>query len=201
MGNLLSQENGYIGKIMIAHLGQELMIDLIIGPAKAYKDNRGHGGLPVQKLSRFLEGNPAGPLQRKTVGAGAYCREGNTRQQPVRRQLQRIPVAAGQQFVFPGRAAAPYRADGMDDKSARQPVTSRDSRLAGRTSADGTALGQQFRPGGPVSGTVDATAAQERTVSGIDNGINLYSGYIVHNETERSVRHRNGPGVYKLIWQ
>ena len=61
----------------------------------------------------------------------------------------------------------------MDDVVCGQFVAAGDSGLAGLTATQATTRGQEFGTGGSVDGAVNAAAAQERAVGGIDNGIYL----------------------------
>jgi hypothetical protein len=53
----------------------------------------------------------------------------------------------------------------MDDVPRLQPVTFGDLGLAGRAAMQGSALGEQFGPGGAMDGAVDATAAQQDSLA------------------------------------
>jgi hypothetical protein len=55
----------------------------------------------------------------------------------------------------------------------RQAVAAGDLRVAGVASAQRAALSQQFRPGRPVDRAVDAAAAEQRAVGGVDDGVDL----------------------------
>jgi hypothetical protein len=50
--------------------------------------------------------------------------------------------------------------------------------FAGWASTDGAALGKQVGTGRPVDGAINSSAAQKRSVCGIDNGIDIQTGYI-----------------------
>jgi len=70
-------------------------------------------------------------------------------------------------------AAAPDRADRVDDVARRKPVAARQPRLAGRAAAQGAALGQEPWPGGAVNGAVDTAAAQQGLVGCVDDSASL----------------------------
>jgi hypothetical protein len=59
----------------------------------------------------------------------------------------------------------------VDDVFGGQVVAARDLRPAGRTAAERAALGEESRAGGAVDGAVDATAAQQRGVGGVHDGV------------------------------
>src|SRR2546423_90677 len=73
-------------------------------------------------------------------------------------------------------AAAPRRRGGMDHVLAGQTVAARDLGSAGCAAVERAALGEQFRPRRAVDGAIDAAAAQQRGVGGIDDGIDRKRG-------------------------
>ena len=99
----------------------------------------------------------------------------------LRRELERRAVAGGEQIFFAAAAAAPDRADGVDDMPGRQPVAARDLGGAGRAAAEGLARRKQFRPGGAMDGTVYTAATQQRRVGGVDDGIDGERGDVGDN--------------------
>ena len=54
-----------------------------------------------------------------------------------------------------------------------QLVAAGDFRLAGFGAAERSAFGQQFRSGRAMNGAVDAAAAEQAAVGGIDDGIDI----------------------------
>jgi len=54
----------------------------------------------------------------------------------------------------------------------RQPVTPGDFGVAGRTAVQGAAFGEKLRPGRAMDCAIDATAAEQRRVGGVDDGVN-----------------------------
>jgi hypothetical protein len=66
----------------------------------------------------------------------------------------------------------PDRADGMNDMLRWQTITLGDLGVAGRATAKRAAFGEQPRSRGAMDGAIDAAAAQQRTVRGVDNGVN-----------------------------
>jgi len=72
--------------------------------------------------------------------------------------------------------AAPDRTDGVDQVPGGKPVATRHLRRAGGTAGKRPALRRQFRPGGALDRAVDATAAEQRLVRGVDNGVELERG-------------------------
>jgi hypothetical protein len=68
-------------------------------------------------------------------------------------------------------AAVPHRPDGMNHVPRRQAVPSGDFGVTGRTALQGAAFGEKLRPGRAMDGAIDATAAEQRRVGGVDDGV------------------------------
>ncbi len=78
--------------------------------------------------------------------------------------------------IFALAAAVPDRTDSMDYMPRRQPITPGDFGVAGLAATERAAFRQQFRPGRTVNCAIDATAAKQRGVRGVDNGIDTQAG-------------------------
>src|SRR5437762_528154 len=89
----------------------------------------------------------------------------------VDRELQARSIARREQLRLAAITAAPHRTDRMNHPLRRQPITARHPRLAGRTSADRSAFGEQVRTSRAVNRAVDSAAAEERGVGGVDDGV------------------------------
>src|SRR3954470_14130381 len=96
----------------------------------------------------------------------------------VGRKTQRRAVAGRQQFRLMLLAAAPYRADGVDDVLRRQLVAVGYFRRSGHAAAERLALLKKFAPRGTVDRAVDPAAAQQRGVCRIDDGVDRERGNI-----------------------
>ena len=59
----------------------------------------------------------------------------------------------------------------MDDMARRQAVAQGDPGVAGGAAAQLTAFGQQFGTGGAMNRAIDATAAQQRNIRRVDDGV------------------------------
>ena|SRR6266849_3062918 len=105
----------------------------------------------------------------------------------VNRQLKAVAITRGQQFRFATVAATPYRTDRMDHMPGRQPIAAGDARLAGRTAADLAAFLQQLGPGGAVDRAIDAAAAEESGVGGVDDGVDIELGDIGFDDLDFQV--------------
>jgi hypothetical protein len=87
-------------------------------------------------------------------------------------QLQRAAITRRQRLVLAFAAAMPDRADGMNDMPRRQTITLGDLGVAGCAAAKRAAFGEQLRPGGTMDRAIDAAAAEQRRIRGVDDGVN-----------------------------
>ena len=96
-----------------------------------------------------------------------------TRARDPERHVERAAVARREQVGLAVAAPAPDRADRVDDEPRRQVAAGRRLRIAGHASAERPALGEDRRAAGTVDRTVDATAAEQRAVRGVDDRIDV----------------------------
>ena len=89
------------------------------------------------------------------------------------RERHSAAIAGSESQVLAPLAAAPDRTDRMDDVAGRQAVALGDFGVAGGAAAQPTAFGQQFGAGGAMNRAIDATAAEQRGVRRIDDGIDI----------------------------
>ena len=66
----------------------------------------------------------------------------------------------------------PDRADGMDHMPRWQPIRQSDFGIAGLAAMERAAFGKKFGPGCAMDRTIDAPAAEQRGIGGVDNGVN-----------------------------
>jgi hypothetical protein len=85
-------------------------------------------------------------------------------------------VTGRKRVVFTLAAAAPDRTDSMDHMPCRQLMTPGDFGVAGFAATERTAFCQQIWSRRAVDRAVDATAAKQRGVGGVDNGIDAQAG-------------------------
>ena len=84
----------------------------------------------------------------------------------------RAAIAGGEQLVLAVAAAVPDRSDGMNHMPCRQPIAAGDLGVAGLAAMKRAAFGEQLRPGGAMDRAIDAAAAEQRRVGGVDDGVN-----------------------------
>jgi len=99
-------------------------------------------------------------------------------------ELDRAPVARGQQLRLAPVAALPDRPDGVDHMAGRQPVAFGDLGLAGLTAMEHAAFQDEIRARGTVDRAVDATAAKQRRVCGVDDRVNAELGDVGDDDLE-----------------
>ena len=87
-------------------------------------------------------------------------------------ELQRAAIARGQRLVFAFSAAVPDRSDGMNDMPRRKPVALGDLGVAGFAAMKRAAFGEQLGSCGAMNRAVDAAAAEQRAIRGVDDGVN-----------------------------
>ena len=81
-------------------------------------------------------------------------------------------VARRQRLIFALAAAVPDRTDGMNHMPRRQPITLGDFGVAGLAAMERAAFGQQLGPGRAMDRAIDAAAAEQRGIRGVDDGVN-----------------------------
>jgi hypothetical protein len=99
-------------------------------------------------------------------------------------ELDRAAIARGERLVLAFAAAMPHRPDGMNDMPRRQLVAFGDFGVAGLAAVKRAALSEQLRPGGAMDRPIDAAAAQQRGIRGVDDGINAQCGDVGDNDFE-----------------
>ena len=110
-------------------------------------------------------------VPRKAIDAGRDGREGDRAKPPVLRDRETGLVAAGEDGSLARIAATPDRPDGMDHMSGGQPIAARQPRLARRTATDRTAFGEKLGACRAVDRPIDAAAAEQRGICGVDDRV------------------------------
>jgi len=98
--------------------------------------------------------------------------------------LERAAIARGQETILAMAAAAPDRADGMNDKTRGQFVATGDFGIARDAAAKFAAFGQEFRPRRAMNCAVHAASTKKRGVGGIDDRINTKPSDILDDDFE-----------------
>ena len=87
-------------------------------------------------------------------------------------QFDGAGVARGQQCILALAAAVPDRAHGMDHMPRRQPIAQGDFGAAGLAAMEAAAFGEKFGSRRAMDRAIDAAAAEQRRVRGVDDGVN-----------------------------
>src|SRR5579862_1826810 len=115
-------------------------------------------------------------IRREAIDAGRDRGKCDRGQAMGHGQVQRRAIAGCQQLLLTLAAAVPDRTDGVNDMLRRQPITAGDLGGAGRAAAKRSAFDKQFRSGGAMDRAVDATAAEQAPIGGIDDGVDRKRG-------------------------
>lgn len=138
----------------------------------------GRGG---QRLGNGGNRDPGRAIGGKAIDAGGNGRKGYGRQRVGLTQLERAAIAGSEQLILACVAAVPGRPDGMNHMPGRQPVPLGDFGVAGGTTMQRAAFGQQFGTGAAMDGAIDPTPAEQGRIRGIDDGVNAQTGDIGNN--------------------
>src|SRR5262249_32056691 len=91
-------------------------------------------------------------------------------------ESQTRPVTRRQQLRLIGCPASPDRPDGVNYMPGSQIISSGHLGLAGFASAQQSAFLQKFGSRGPMNRSVHASAAEQRAVGRVDDGVNVELG-------------------------
>src|SRR6188472_1569537 len=92
------------------------------------------------------------------------------------RQRERGAIAGREQLLLALVAAAPDRPHRVDDVSGLEAIAAGDLGGAGLAAAQRPALGQKLAARRAMNGAVNAAAAEQRPVGGVDDGIDVERG-------------------------
>ena len=96
-------------------------------------------------------------------------------------------IARRQQRILVLCATVPDRADRVDHMLCGQPVAAGDLRVAGGAAAERAAFGEQLRTRRAMDRAIDASAAKQRGVGGVDDGIDRKRGDVGDDDLELRV--------------
>ena len=112
------------------------------------------------------------------------------------RERERRAIAGGEQIILALVAAVPHRPDRVDHMLGLELIAARDLGRAGVAATERAALDQQIRPGRAMDCAVDATAAQERAVRRVHDGINRERRDVRNSDLDQG---RPDAGGYKRL--
>jgi hypothetical protein len=150
---------------------------------EATKDNAADSRRRLQLADDGLDRDISGAIGRKAVDAGGDGGKGNRRQAVGLTEFYRAAIARGQRLVL-AFAAVPDRSDGVNDMPRRKFVALGDLGAASFAAMKRAAFGEQFGSGGAMDRAIDAAAAQQRGIRGVDDGVNAQRGDIGDDDFE-----------------
>jgi hypothetical protein len=121
------------------------------------------------------------------IDAGGNGRECDGAQSSGLAKRDGAPIARGEKLVLAFAAAVPDRPDGVDHMARPQPISFCDLGVAGRAAAQCQALRKQLGPGRAVNGPIDAAAAKQRIVGGVNNGVDIQRRDVGDDDVQRRV--------------
>src|SRR5262249_32636025 len=132
-------------------------------------------GESAEVCRRGFDGDAGGVVKRIAVGAGTERGQGDRVAAVGGGEFEGLRERGSEKSFFAARAAIPDRADGMDHVLRLQVSGCADDRRTGGAAVRISAARVIHDRGaaGAVNRSVDAAAASETTVSGVDDGINL----------------------------
>jgi hypothetical protein len=131
-----------------------------------------------QPVARGRVGDARRALEGEAVDARRDRGKGDRVEGGFRGQLEAAPVGAFERRILTAGAAPPDRPDRMNDVARLQVVPGRDLGRARRRAAERPGLFEESRSGRAVDRAVDATAAQEGRVRGVDDRFDVERGDI-----------------------
>ena len=122
---------------------------------------------------------------RKAVNACGDCGKGETA--PISRNFDRAAIGGGEQFRLALRAPSPNRTNSVNHIARGQIEAWRDANVAGRASADHATGLRQSGACGAVNCAVDAAAARQSRIRGVNDRIDSQGGDVGDNDFQRVV--------------
>ena len=87
-------------------------------------------------------------------------------------KFYRAAVAGGEQTIFTETAIIPHRSNRVDHMSGLETIPFGDLGIAGLAAVQHAAFKNKLGPRGPMNRAIDPTAAQQRRIGGVDDGVN-----------------------------
>jgi hypothetical protein len=87
-------------------------------------------------------------------------------------KLDRAAITGSKQIVLAVTAAIPDRSNRVDDVPGLEAIALGDLGVAGGAAAERAAFGKQFFAGRTMDGAINSATAEQRRISGVDDGVN-----------------------------
>jgi hypothetical protein len=84
-------------------------------------------------------------------------------------------------------SSSPNRANCVNDKPRRQPISASNFTFTGSTTTEGPAFRKQFSPGGAMNCAINSSATEERRVRRVYNRINIEFRDVVADDVDFAV--------------
>lgn len=141
-------------------------------------------GIGFEKFPHSPAGDSSSIQSRVAVNTSADATESNRLDAIVLSQRQRSLVTASQLLLHPGTAII-NGSNGVNDVGSRQFIAFCNDSLADCTcNTESPALSEQARPSGLVNRTIDAAAAEQAGLCGVDDGISSELGDVAFPDAD-----------------
>ena len=165
------------------NIGKQRAANLISLPVKDHKID--HHVVFKQKIADGIHRSLERLILGIAVNAGGNERKRQRFAAVFLCQRKRRPVAGNQQFLLSALPAMPARPHRVNDVFAGQSIALCDLCAACFAPMQRFALRQQLRACGAVNAAIHPSAAQQRFIGGVDNGVHLHPGNIVSDDLQR----------------
>jgi hypothetical protein len=149
---------------------------------KATEDDTGQRRRRRERLYGRRNGNSGSAISRKSERTSGNRGKRDRGKAVVAAQFDGAAVARSKLRVLVARTTVPDGADSMDYMPRGKQITFGDFGAAGLAAMERAAFGQQFGPGRAMDRTIDAAAAEQRRVGGVDDGVNAQRRDIGDND-------------------
>jgi hypothetical protein len=139
---------------------------------EAAEDNAVDCWRRCQRICRRPYRNARRAVDREAIDAGGNGGKRDRGKAVGVAEFNGAAIARRQRVIFALASAMPDRTDGMNHMPHRQPVTSGDFGVAGPAAMERATFGQQLGPGRAMDGAIDTAAAEQRSIGGVDDGVN-----------------------------
>jgi hypothetical protein len=116
--------------------------------------------------------DPRGAVSGKTIDTGGNGGKCNRAEAVNLAQFDGTAIAERQLLVLAAVSAMPDRANGMNYMPGRESVSPGDFGVAGLATMERAAFGKKRWPGRTMDRAIDAAAAEQGAVRGVDDGVN-----------------------------
>src|SRR5262245_12114533 len=124
------------------------------------------------------DGDASRAVRRKTIHPCRDRRESDRAHAPLGCERERRAITGSEQVFLALVAAAPDRADRVNDVFRFEAIAPGNLGGAGVTAAERLTLSEKFRPRGAMDSAVDAAATEQCSICRIDDGVDIERRYV-----------------------